>query len=180
LVLLLLLVLEGFLPKAVEQLGYLVVFDGDHFLEAVELDAEELILVVYALLQVLQLEVEDLLELVSEFIKLFAFLLVGLVAGNALLLDEFLQASDLLVLLVAHLFDPALDDSFYVFLLGQRLLELPDLELVPFLLLQEFLSQALHLPLLIEVRLLPTLQHEGNPLFFGILSLNLPLLSLPL
>lgn len=179
-ILLLLLVFEGFFAKAIKQLGDFIIFDGYHFLEAVQLNAEQLILVVYTLLQVLQLEVEYLLELVSKFIQLFTLLLVGFVAGDALLLDEFLETPDLFVLLVAHFLHPALHHSLDVLLLGKSLLELPDLELVALFLLQEFLPEALHLALLVEIGLFPSFHHEGDPLLLRLLSLHLPLLDLPL
>lgn len=97
-----------------------------------------------------------------------------------MLFYKFLKASDLFILLVAHFLHPPLDHSFYVLLLREGLLELPDLELIPFFFLQEFLPQALHLPSLVEICLLPSFHHEANPLLFRFLSLDLPLLNLPL
>ena len=114
---LLFLMLERFFPKSTEQLGNFIIFNRYHFLEAVKLNAEKLILVIYAFFQIFKLKIEYLLELIPKFIELLTFLLICLVTGDALLLDELLQTTNLLVFLVANLLHSALNHTLNILLL---------------------------------------------------------------
>lgn len=58
-----------------EQLGNLVVLECDNFPQSVELDAEDFVLLILILLQVLQLKIEHPFKLLPHFVELFVLLL---------------------------------------------------------------------------------------------------------
>jgi ABC-type proline/glycine betaine transport system permease subunit len=110
--------LKRFLSETIKQLGDFIIFDCDHFLEAIKLNTEKLILIIYTFLQIFQLEIKYFLEFVPKLIELFTFLLIGLVTSNTLFFDEFLQTTNFLIFLISHLLHSALNNTLNILFFG--------------------------------------------------------------
>ena len=108
----LVLMITILLSYPLKKLGYFVVLEPNHLSKAVQFNIEQLILVIYAFLQILQLKVKNLFKLVPQSVQLLAFLPIRLVRSNSLFFYKFLKPFYFLVLLCAHLLNST---SYYRF-----------------------------------------------------------------
>lgn len=132
--------------KTREEFANLVVLDGEHLLQSVDFDAEDLVLVLDVQLDVFELVLEHLLEFCLELVDLVVLGVHEGLGVGFLLVDEGLLALDLLVLLLADAFDLHADDLLHGLLLLDDPLEPPHLILVPLDPIGGLLLEAIQVP----------------------------------
>lgn len=154
------------------------VFDLDELAQALELCAEFLVLVPHVLLEVADLVIEDLLELVPDYVDFLVLFLHHVHEIFSVLLDHLLQPADLIVLLLLHSLVLLVNGRVCVGFFLDLLAHPGQLELVLLFCLVEgpsHLGQLFLYPLISSILLL--CDHQLHA-FLGLQSLLLPRLDL--